>query len=449
MKKKFSLWLNVVTICLCVCAIAIGVYAATSATLTVSGQVGFRAHGVEITVNGTLSGYVSLANIDKAETETKTLSEVQLNNDTKSMDIGEVYFTDLVGETVPNIVLTLNLTNTSKFKVRANVNTAALSNADVTATVDGSTTKSIVIDEDNGTATVTINFALNSAEDSIDALSLSSATLINFVKFTNYEQGELYVQNGRLYVEYGYYPTTEETISAWDTNRDSEVETEMYGENKGKAIRWVAIKDTTGATTNFTTLTSVPSSGNFYFVSEYAFDSHVFNTTYYAPVNGKNPNDYANSEIRAYLAGDFVTKYQLTSLINDTRLQARTLPTEEITNFVKTSGSYHADYAEGYITDDKANAIAGCQDKLWLLNADDEVSAVNTVMGSYIGYYPSQTDQVYNANFKEYGAYWWLRSPSAGLYYGARFVDDDGVVDNYYVDTACALRPAFQINLAV
>ena len=59
MKKKFGLWLNIVTICLCVCAIAIGVYAATSATLTVSGQIGFEAHGLTYTATAKAKGYVT------------------------------------------------------------------------------------------------------------------------------------------------------------------------------------------------------------------------------------------------------------------------------------------------------------------------------------------------------------------------------------------------------
>ncbi|MBQ7885015.1 MAG: hypothetical protein IJ318_02855, partial [Clostridia bacterium] len=59
MKKKFGLWLNIVTICLCVCAIAIGVYSATTANLNASGKLGFTAHGCDVDVSGTIVGHAT------------------------------------------------------------------------------------------------------------------------------------------------------------------------------------------------------------------------------------------------------------------------------------------------------------------------------------------------------------------------------------------------------
>ena len=197
MKKSFSLWTSFIAVCLCVCAIAIGVYAATASNLTMSGRIAFTAHGVDITISGTLSGFVSQEYVDApkdGKTETKTFDTIELHNNSKSIDIGEVYFTDLVGETVPNIVLALNITNTSKFKVLASVDTMALSNTNISATVDGKTTKTFVIDEVSGQQQIVITFALRDSES--DALlDFTNQKLINFVK---YVEGGGYVDE-RLY----------------------------------------------------------------------------------------------------------------------------------------------------------------------------------------------------------------------------------------------------------
>ena len=85
MKKKFRLWLNIVTICLCVCAVAIGVYAATSATLTVQGQIGFEAHGCDIDASGYVFGHktvVGTVEQPKSEDDEEVSDESENSNET-------------------------------------------------------------------------------------------------------------------------------------------------------------------------------------------------------------------------------------------------------------------------------------------------------------------------------------------------------------------------------
>ena len=120
MKKKFSLWLNIVTICLCVCAIMVGVYAATNATLTVSGQIGFEAHGCQGTVSGTIKGH-ALKNgenhQDGMPSETaEALDSGKVANFNESLALGDRYFSDLKEQdgTPSPIIITLSITNTSK-----------------------------------------------------------------------------------------------------------------------------------------------------------------------------------------------------------------------------------------------------------------------------------------------------------------------------------------------
>ena len=115
MKKKFSIWLNIVTICLCVCAIAIGVYAAQQATLTVSGQIGFEAHGVEFTATAQAKGYVT--NVEDATTYVENFKAQTVSENTVTLE--KMYFTDLVGSGVKPIEIEITITNGSLFPVEA------------------------------------------------------------------------------------------------------------------------------------------------------------------------------------------------------------------------------------------------------------------------------------------------------------------------------------------
>ena len=118
MKNKFRLWLNIVTICLCVCAIAIGVYAATNASLTVSGQIGFEAHGVDFSAKARIKGYVTDSN--DTSTYQKDYGEYINMSAEKEIELPDMYFTDLVeATTVPPICIEITITNESLFAVEA------------------------------------------------------------------------------------------------------------------------------------------------------------------------------------------------------------------------------------------------------------------------------------------------------------------------------------------
>lgn len=488
MKKKFGLWLNIVTICLCMCAIAIGVYAATNASLTVSGTIGFESHGVEMIIDGTLSGYVTSVNSADIQNNT-SLTQVKLDKtkNKDAMDMGKVYFTDLVGDSITPITLKLEFTNKSPFKVRANISVPTTTTQNVNVTADKDT---LVIDANNGTGDITYTFTIDNANTSIDdlatqteeTLDLSTITglKVDFVKYTKdsteHEQGELYVENGRLYVEYGYYPTedvtseTNENFFILDIQEERISGAKMYGDNLGKPIRWVAFKDLTeGSTLNMTALESVPETGSFYFISEYAFDIYAFNSDQSEdshPVNGKNPNDYAASEIRTYLTDEtssdgFIKKFKLDNLVKDTRLgEGRLLPSETMSSFIEINDSYHEDYADGYIVDGKAEAISGCQDKLWLLSCDEyEFELERESLTVALAFFPSQASQLALVNellleqITQNGAIWWLRSHEGGTYNNVLGVQGDFISNGVgygpgFIEFMVPLRPAFQLNIA-
>ena len=130
MKNKFRLWINLAIMCLCVCSIAIGVYAATNATLTVSGTIGFQAHDCEVEVSMTKMGYA----LGDGTTYQTTPQSITMDDDLvgkvagnggsgtiSTVALGALNFTDLAGAEIPNITLTLTVTNTSDYKVAATV----------------------------------------------------------------------------------------------------------------------------------------------------------------------------------------------------------------------------------------------------------------------------------------------------------------------------------------
>lgn len=239
MKKKFCLWINIVTICLCVCAIAIGVYAATSATLTVSGQIGFTAHDCEVQVSMTKMGYDTSSgttysyqstptavdmNTSVADTQTTALVKGNGGEGTiSSVTLGELNFTDLAASEIPEIVLTLTVTNQSDYKVAATVLVNDIENVAYnreynmgTAATESKTAHSgaVILNASTATpatnesATFTITLKLINPEQNIDAGMLNISA--NFVKYNENSLEETVVDDN--------YGTLKYTLNS---NKDS------------------------------------------------------------------------------------------------------------------------------------------------------------------------------------------------------------------------------------
>ncbi|MBE7082408.1 MAG: hypothetical protein E7378_01830 [Clostridiales bacterium] len=128
MKKKFSLFLNIATVCLCVCAIAIGVWSAKRAELSVSGNIGFTANNCTANISVEVDG---AATSKTAPTENdwyiqnngsglaKTESTFAVNGD-GTINFKEMYFSDLPDKDDPDpIVMTFSIENTSNFPIVA------------------------------------------------------------------------------------------------------------------------------------------------------------------------------------------------------------------------------------------------------------------------------------------------------------------------------------------
>lgn len=240
MKKKFSLWVNLAVICLCVCAIAIGVYAASSASLTVSGQLGFKAHDCTLEVSATKQGY----SLGDGTTYQTTAERVKMDNDTgdaqyvgivagnggtgtiSSVDLGSLNFTDMAGDEIPPIIITLTAKNISGFQVSAMVTVKSISNVIPTReySLGTSQTKaehsSAVILDNNASATFTITLRVSNPEQEI----ASTANNLNIsASFSKYDPSTLPDEPYKDTVQ-GITYTLNDDNASWSVKGDCYVE---------------------------------------------------------------------------------------------------------------------------------------------------------------------------------------------------------------------------------
>ena len=414
MKKKFGLWFNIVTICLCVCAIAIGVYSATTANLNASGKLGFTAHNCKADITGTIYGHAtgnSADGLPVAEADAETFGTVSLDGDTKSLSLGETrYFTDMASTdgSVAPIVITLAITNTSKFDIVASV-TSATATSPVAIE---SPTEDVKITQ-NSTESLTFTLTLTSTANGVTPSSDNVNISLHLEKYVS----PFYVADNKLFVNMGTDPDT------------------------GNPIRWYAIaKDNAGTfeTLKSTQVTSVEA-GTYVFISEYILDYSdsspciEFNST--ATSSNNYGANYEGSIIQSFVNGNdansLYTKYKLGNA-KYADVYGNILPyrwgEEEISD---------------YITSSKVTCPASERQTLWLLSnaeyilcfGDGDTSGVAKMLSTNL-----------NNN-------WWLRSPnsyeSMGGYCDVWYVKDTGGLGYEPVPGGrFGVRPAFQITIS-
>ena len=97
MKRKFSLFLNVMLMVLCISSIAFGVYSAQKAQLNITSNFGFTAHNAFVSVTGFVKNVAQIENdnvvgktdiaIDKIVKGADTTDPVNI-----TMPLGDMYF---------------------------------------------------------------------------------------------------------------------------------------------------------------------------------------------------------------------------------------------------------------------------------------------------------------------------------------------------------------------
>ncbi|MBQ7884616.1 MAG: hypothetical protein IJ318_00765 [Clostridia bacterium] len=478
MKNKFGLWFNIVTICLCVCAIAIGVYSATTANLNASGKLGFTAHGCDVDVSGTIVGHAAGNTADGLPvTAPESLgATVEVRSDTKTLDLGSRYFTDMASTdgSAEDIVVTLTVTNKSKFDITAEITGTTV--AENTAISITATPESQIIAQ-NESATVTITLTLTSTASNIAMPSADNVSIdMEFNKFVE-EEFPFYViseaNTDEKFNYYGYLATTmghaveecdrttsdlewiafavrgtgtEET--GFTTKPDFISTHEAENLEDGEQVYSLSITGATPAETwyslNGVDMTNVDYSGyTFWFIQRYTtIGYYSFNDdwTEYAegtPFNHSADlmNNYQGSDMQQLLSETsmYISMTGIADSYVYDRAKARTV------NETDAGLSYGS-----------GSQVTTFTSKLWLLN-QKELGLLNGDETIY--------DNTYSEPVKAYGignatgdadgngAFWWLRSPDQNIAHYVHYVYHGGYLGSTSVDGNGGFRAAFQITI--
>ena len=195
-KRKFNILLNIAVLCMCVCAIAIGVYSAKTASLNVSGTIGFTAHNCKVRVLGKITGAMDANNVALDPATTPALKYQESENKGKLIDgtadtwsFGSIYFDDLntdKNHEVNDIVFTFTITNESAYHVDVTVNQDCINNNRILIYAPNNGETLSPQGQEGSSVTLTVKLQLqkvNGEYSSLNsAISLSNATLLNFTK---------------------------------------------------------------------------------------------------------------------------------------------------------------------------------------------------------------------------------------------------------------------------
>ena len=150
MKRKFSIFLNIVLFVVCVGSLAYGVFSAQRATLSVTGNLGFTAHNCLVTVSGYMYGHTTGSSTNEPVSEENKVYLKKPNNtdatpekplavklETGSLSFGTdpIYFSMPDSEAVANditIVLTIKNTDTTAVLVEDTTTDSTYTNYTIT-----------------------------------------------------------------------------------------------------------------------------------------------------------------------------------------------------------------------------------------------------------------------------------------------------------------------------
>lgn len=143
-------------------------------------------------------------------------------------------------------------------------------------------------------------------------------------------------------------------------------------------------------------------------------------------------NDYKNSDIQAYLNGNWTSRYEAGIL---SQIKQVKIP------YLNGTGS------EAFV----ASGANGLSCKIFLLGGYElgwttSSSSYLPRDGAKLSYFSSGTGAAANnkriANYNGSAAFWWLRSPHTNNSSSIWYVNSDGECDRWSYDTAWGVRPA-------
>lgn len=477
MKKRKSILLQIATLCLCVAAIAFGVYSAKTASLNVSGTIGFEAHNCNVSIATTITGAATQDFGDKT-TITKdavTINATSESTKTGTLNLGNLFFTDkdTANDKAAPIKMTFAITNNSAFAIKASVSFPTTSSG-VTILADKDSIR-IGNETNKNTGSITVTFTLDNPEASLtDSLNLSGLAL-NFEKYdkTKADIPVKYKADGLLsnyYIEYGTGKVGSTTYP---------INWYIIGKYVNNEITALGSDDLTPVTAN--TTYKMKDTITYAFMSENILTSGggTTNETKYVPFNNnvfKNSsdeyysneytsvlaNDYSISTIRAYLNGKTVNTATDTSTSNiwkpntatdkATNLNfftQNTLKDNDIYTLIqpRTLGDMYKKMSDSSTDLTPPTAVEGISatdaDAFWLLSYNEastlwtsETNRVGNILLPKNGDMSSYSMSVY---------VWFLRSPSSSYFDTVRLVDPMGGFASNRVYGSCGVRAAFLI----
>ncbi len=201
-KRKFSILLNVAVLCLCVAAIAFGVYSAKNASLNVTGTIGFQAHNCQVKVEGYITYAMRSVNDEWQEVKNSTggsgstawsdtfsTGDAYLSSSTvQTWNFGDIYFDDMASyqEAPTAIMITIKISNYSKFPVGATLSGNATATGFTVKTINLATQLGEKSDTDTPTGTICIvvhrpTNNVNSVKLTMPTITIQKTTLQNIV----------------------------------------------------------------------------------------------------------------------------------------------------------------------------------------------------------------------------------------------------------------------------
>lgn len=509
-KKKINLLLEIATLCLCIAAIAIGVYSAKTASLNVSGTIGFEAHNVKATISaqikgdGVIGSTVSADGTPRTDYATigSTVTLTGTETTTQSLALTKFYFSDMGESGTPaDIYLKISVTNNSAFNVKVYFDVPNITGVTATIGEGSSYLKLGKATDSDKSGNIVLKLSLNK-NSSGDYDNLDTADNLNLTmhleKYEDYYVKSITesVYNGsafadvttsRLCTQLGH-GTKEDlhgaefkqlewyafAVKGLDTGKGYMLENKFYenGTSNGTLEdRWYTLYgvDVNNDLTITVNGTNKSLKGHqLWFIQQYTVGGGYMKDANYNSTTGKMFNaDDSQTTANTYANGTTYQSDIFKYLNNDTSNKCDSR-TENNTFILDTGISYDKHYKSTISADSNKRAVNetaktkngsteitvtnNFTSTFWLLNYTELGLAYNKSLGQNSSsevvknFSIGKTDGV-EADDTVYGALWWLRSPGADHYGYAYYVDCGGRFHYDGVSFSSGVRAAFQIQI--